>query len=108
MLNFRIPRKYIGLTSSHKKSRNKSGSFKWLSYIGGSVFVLSGGVVVLLVSAVCWVVSVVVVDVVVPIAVESAPVLSDDPDRFLVELHADVANIIEPATARLKIIFFIN
>jgi len=70
--------------------------------------VLSGGVVVVLVvSAVCCEVSIVVVDV-VPIFVESIPVLSDEPDRFLVELHADVANIIEPATARLKIIFFIE
>jgi hypothetical protein len=69
--------------------------------------VLSGGVVVLVVSAVCVVVSIGVVDGVL-IEVESAPVLSDEPDRFLVELHADVANIIEPATARLKIIFLIE
>jgi len=65
---------------------------------------VSGGVV-LVVSVVDRVVSVVVG---VLIAVESVPVLSDDPDTFLVELHADVANIIEPATARLKIIFFIE
>ena len=62
---------------------------------------------VLVVSAVCCVVSIVVVDGVL-IEVESIPVLSEEPDRFLVELHADVANIIEPATARLKIIFFIE
>ena len=65
---------------------------------------MSGGVV-LVVSVVDLVVSVVVG---VLIVVESVPVLSDDPDTFLVELHADVANIIEPATARLKIIFFIE
>jgi len=63
--------------------------------------------VVLVVSAVCVVVSIGVVDGVL-IEVESAPVLSEEPDRFLVELHADVANIIEPATARLKIIFLIE
>jgi hypothetical protein len=65
---------------------------------------VSGGVV-LVVSVVDRVVSVVVG---VLMVVESVPVLSDDPDTFLVELHADVANIIEPATARLKIIFFIE
>lgn len=65
---------------------------------------MSGGVV-LVVSVVDRVVSVVVG---VLMVVESVPVLSDDPDTFLVELHADVANIIEPATARLKIIFFIE
>ena len=65
---------------------------------------MSGGVV-LVVSVVDWVVSVVIG---VLIAVESVPLLSEDPDTFLVELHADVANIIEPATARLKIIFFIE
>jgi len=69
--------------------------------------VLSGGVVVLVVSAVVCDVSIVVVDVVFFI-VESVLLLSEDPDRFLVELHAEVANIIEPATARLKIIFFIE
>jgi hypothetical protein len=79
-----------------------------LHYIGGSVLVLSGGVVVLVVSAVCVVVSIGVVVDGVLIEVESAPVLSDEPDKFLVELHADVANIIEPATARLKIIFLIE
>ena len=76
-------------------------------YIGGSVLVLSGGVVVLVVSAVVLEVSIGVVDGVL-ILVESTLVLSDDPDRFFVELHADVAIIIEPATARLKIIFFIE
>lgn len=35
----------------------------------------------------------------------STVVLSDDPDTFFVELHADVANIIEPTKARLKIVF---
>ncbi|WP_188626799.1 hypothetical protein [Pedobacter quisquiliarum] len=92
----------------HKKTGNKFRfSLKRSSYIGGSVFVLSGGVVVLVVSAVVCDVSIVVVDVVFVI-VESVLVLSEDPDRFLVELHAEVANIIEPATARLKIIFFIE
>jgi len=42
------------------------------------------------------------------IAVESIVVLSVLSDIFLVELHAEVAIIIEPATARLKIIFFIG
>jgi hypothetical protein len=70
---------------------------------------VSGGVV-LVVSVVVRVVSVVVDEPVVGVlvVVESVLVLSDDPDTFFVELHADVANIIEPATARLKIIFFIE
>jgi hypothetical protein len=77
-------------------------------YIGG-LFVVSGGVVVLVVSVVVVpVVPVVPVVVGVLVVVESVPVLSDEPDTFLVELHADVANIIDPATARLKIIFFIE
>ena len=66
---------------------------------------MSGGVVLVVSVVVERVVSVVVG---VLIVVESVPVLSDDPDTFLVELHADVANIIDPATARLKIIFFIE
>jgi hypothetical protein len=69
---------------------------------------VSGGVVVLVVSVTVCAVSLVVVVVDVLTLVESILVLSEDPDRFLVELHADVANIIEPATARLKIIFFIK
>jgi hypothetical protein len=87
-------------------------------YIGGFA-VVSGGVVVVGVDVVgveVLVVSVVVVPLVpvvpvvvgVLVVVESVPVLSDEPDTFLVELHADVANIIDPATARLKIIFFIE
>lgn len=60
---------------------------------GGVVFTVSvlavsaGGVATLLVSTV---------------------VLSDDPETFLVELHAEAANIIEPAKARLKIVLFIT
>jgi len=63
--------------------------------MGGVLVVVSGGVVVVVVSA-----GVVVI-------VESIVVLSDDPAMFFDELHADVAAISEPATARLKIIFFI-
>ena len=71
---------------------------------------LSGGVVVVLVVSVVIVCveSVVVVVGLLIVVVESILVLSEDPDKFLVELHAEVANIIEPATARLKIIFFIK
>lgn len=42
------------------------------------------------------------------IAVESIIVLSELSDAFLVELHAETANIIAPAAARLKIMFFIG
>jgi hypothetical protein len=42
------------------------------------------------------------------IAVESIAVLSELSDTFFVELHAEVAIIIAPAAARLKIIFFIG
>jgi len=38
---------------------------------------------------------------------ESTTVLSDEPDTFFVELHAEAANNIEPAIARLKIVLFI-
>jgi hypothetical protein len=69
---------------------------------------VSGGVVVLVVSVTVCAVSLVVVVVDVLTLVESVLVLSEEPDRFLVELHAEVANIIEPATARLKINFFIE
>jgi hypothetical protein len=69
---------------------------------------VSGGVV-LVVSVVVRVVSVVLVPVLIGVlvVVESVPVLSEDPETFLVELHAEVANIIDPATARLKINLFI-
>jgi hypothetical protein len=40
--------------------------------------------------------------------VVSVAVLSVVPDTFFVELHAEVAIIIEPAKARLKINFFIG
>jgi hypothetical protein len=75
----------------------------------GDFFVVSGGVVVFVVSVVVRVVSVAVVLVLagVLVVVESVPVLSEDPETFLVELHAEVANIIDPATARLKINFLI-
>ena len=39
--------------------------------------------------------------------VESTAVLSEDPETLFVELHAETARIIEPAKARLKIVFFI-
>jgi len=72
------------------------------SYIGGIFFVVSGGIV--LDVSVGVVVEVVSIGAVV---VESIVVLSEDPAMFLDELHADVAIIIVPAKARLKIIFFI-
>ena len=70
--------------------------------VGGVFLVVSGGVVLL--------VSVLVVsagggDVTLLV---STVVLSEDPDTFLVELHAEAANIIEPAKARLKIVLFIT
>lgn len=40
--------------------------------------------------------------------VVSVEVLSEVPDTFFVELHAEVATISEPAKARLKINFFIG
>jgi hypothetical protein len=40
--------------------------------------------------------------------VVSVEVLSEVPDTFFVELHAEVAIITEPAKARLKINFFIG
>lgn len=66
-------------------------------YIGFTV--VSGGIV-MLVSAVPVVST--------GIIVESAEVLSELPDTFLVELHAVVAMAIVPAKARLKINFFIG
>ena len=71
------------------------------AYIGGIVFEVSGGVVLDVSGGVVDVVSIGAV------VVESVIVLSDDPAIFLDELHADVAIIIVPAKARLKIIFFI-
>jgi hypothetical protein len=65
------------------------------------VFVVSGGIV-LDVSFTAVSVTAGVIDV------ESIAVLSDDPDTFFVELHAEAANIIEPAKARLRIVFFIS
>jgi len=41
------------------------------------------------------------------IDVESIVLLSEEPDTFLVELHAEAAKIIEPAKARLRMVFFI-
>jgi hypothetical protein len=70
------------------------------AYIGGVFFVVSGGNLVVSGGVVVFVVSNGAV-------VESTFVLSDDPAMFLDELHADVAIIREPAKARLKIIFFI-
>ena len=64
------------------------------------VFVVSGGMV-LAVSLTAVSVTAGVIDV------ESNSVLSEDPDTFFVELHAEAANNIEPAKARLKIVFFI-
>jgi len=40
--------------------------------------------------------------------VVSVEVLSEVPDTFFVELHAEMATITEPAKARLKINFFIG
>lgn len=64
------------------------------------VFVVSGGVV-LAVSLTVVSVTAGVIDV------ESISVLSDDPDTFFVELHAEAASNIEPAKARLRIVLFI-
>lgn len=49
----------------------------------------------------------IVVVVSIGIAEESTIVLSELPDMFFVELHAERVAIIAPATARLKIIFLI-
>ena len=72
----------------------------------------SGGIVVLDVSGgmVVLLVSVVVVDVVPGdvVMVESTAVLSLVSEALRVELHAVVAIIIVPSTARLKIAFFIG
>ncbi|WP_316737185.1 hypothetical protein [Pedobacter aquatilis] len=78
----------------------------FLLYIGGIVFVVSGGVVVLAVSG--GVVDVLVVSIGAVVAVESVIVLSDEPAMFFDELHADVATITVVAKARLKINFFIR
>jgi hypothetical protein len=79
-------------------------------YIGGVFFVVSGGVVVLVVSACLVVVSVVLVLVggAVVVVVESILVLSLVSEALRLELHAEVAIINEPTTARLKIVFFIG
>jgi hypothetical protein len=71
---------------------------------------VSGGVVVFVVSTACAAVSTAagVVEVDVESTVVLVAVLSVDvSEAFLVELHADVASMNEPAIARLKIIFFI-
>jgi hypothetical protein len=71
---------------------------------------VSGGIVVLLVSGdvVGGAVVVVVVSIVVVFVVESIVVLSLVSEALRVELHAVVAIINEPITARLKIVFFIG
>ena len=74
-----------------------------INYIGGVFLVVSGGVV--LAVSVTFTVSVAAG---VLIVVESILVLSEVSDTFFVELHADVANIMDPATTRLKIILFIR
>ena len=76
---------------------------EWLlsSYIGGILVVVSGGIVLVVSAGILLVVSI------GAIVVESVIVLSDEPAIFLDELHAEVAIIIVPAKARLKIIFFI-
>ena len=71
-------------------------------YIGG-LLVVSGGVV--LVVSIGLTVSVVAG---VLIVVESIAVLSEVSETLFVELHADVANIMDPATTRLKIVLFIR
>jgi hypothetical protein len=68
--------------------------------------VVSAGIVV--VSGMVVVVVSIVPVVSTGIAVESIAVLSELSDTFFVELHAEVAIIIAPAAARLKIIFFIG
>lgn len=62
---------------------------------GGVVLVVSIGLTVSVVAGVL-------------IVVESIFVLSEVSDTLFVELHADVANIMDPATTRLKIVLFIR
>ncbi len=66
---------------------------------------VSGGIVVRVESGVM---GAVVVSIVVVFVVESIMVLSLVSEAFRVELHAVVAIIIEPITARLKSVFFIG
>lgn len=75
--------------------------FSLENYIGG-VFVVSGGVVlvvsVFVVSPIGGLVTVLV----------STVVLSDDPETFLVELHAVAAKSNKPANPRINPFFFIT
>ena len=64
------------------------------------VFVVSGGIVVLVVSTGVF--------VVVSVTTESIAVVSLVSEALRFELHAEVAIINEPTTARLKIVFFIG
>jgi hypothetical protein len=76
---------------------------------GVVVLVVSGGIVVLVVSVVVLVaVSVVVVVLGGVTFVESIVVVSLVSEAPRLELHAEVAIINEPTTARLKIVFFIG
>jgi len=74
----------------------------FLVFIPYGVLVVSGGVVLA--------VSLTAVSTGVVVTVESTVVLvlSDEPETFFVELHAEAANINEPAKARLKIVLFIT
>jgi len=91
--------KCFNFTLQQERPSEDSLSLLWVKNTYG-VFVVSGGVV-LEVSFIAVSIGGVV------IVVESTAVLSEDPDTFFVELHAEAANNIEPAKARLKIVFFI-
>ncbi|MDN3585716.1 hypothetical protein QWY86_03500 [Pedobacter aquatilis] len=93
----------------YKKAGNKKALiFQGFStlYIGGIVFVVSGGVVFFIVSG--GVVVVLVVSIGAVVVVESVIVLSVEPAIFFDELHAEVATMIVAPKARLKINFFIR
>ncbi|CAM4348522.1 hypothetical protein SAMN06265348_112180 [Pedobacter westerhofensis] len=91
--------KCFNFTLKQERLSADSLSYYTLNYIFG-VFVVSGGIV-LEVSFIAVSVGGVVT------AAVSVAVLSDEPDTFFVELHADAANNIEPAKTRLKNAFFI-
>jgi len=76
-------------------------------YIGGIFLVVSGGMVVLVVSVAGGLVTGGVVTG-GAIFVESIVIVSLVVEARRLELHAEVAIINEPTTARLKIVFFIG
>ncbi len=86
----------------HFNKKGNPGTAFPVNYIFG-VLVVSGGVVL---EVSFNAVSGVVVVFVVVVESTVVEVLSVDPDTFLVELHAEAASIIEPAKARLRIVFF--